>query len=239
MRQGRHDSVPTRLLAQFVGSLAGTGSRARVVRLVTDLSRRVLDAPAVGVLLVDRDGVLATAGSPDDERFAELFARQARAGPVRECYLAGQPVALSHGGALEQGLAGFAAAMDRAGVTVVDVAPLRVHQVVLGALAVFLDTPPTASYQRLRQLVQVVAALGLTTQELRHDLCSATDAIEDLYAALTRRARIEQATGVIAERCQVTIDDAACMIRECAISRQLALHQLADLILTGRNDLFD
>ncbi|WP_249228207.1 GAF and ANTAR domain-containing protein [Kutzneria sp. CA-103260] len=229
----------TRLLARFAGSLAGTCSRAGFVRLVTELPRRVLDVPAVGVLLVDHDGMVVTGGAPDGERFAGLFARQARSGPVSECYRAGSPVVLSYEGALEQGLADLAAEMSRAEVTAVDAAPLRVHQVTIGALAVYLDATPTPSYRRLSQLVQVVAGLGLTAYELRHDLCSATDTIEELAAAIAQRAAIEQATGVMAERWQVTIGDAASMLRECAQARRVPLHELAAQVVAGRNDLFD
>jgi hypothetical protein len=239
VRHSGHDLVRTRLLARFAGALAGAGSRAGYVRLVTELPRRVLDVPAVGVLLVDRDGVVVTGGAPDGERFAGLFARQAWSGPVSECYRAGHPVVLSHDGAVEQGLADLAAEMSRAEVTAVDAAPLRVHQVTIGALAVYLDATPTSSYRRLSQLVQVVAGLGLTAHELRHDLCSATDTVEDLAAAIRRRAAIEQATGIMAERLHVTVGDAATMLWECAQARQVTLHVLAAQVLAGRNDLFD
>jgi transcriptional regulator with GAF, ATPase, and Fis domain len=239
VRQGGRDLVHTRLLARLAGSLAGAGSRAGFVRLVTELPRRVLEVPAVGVLLVDHDGAVVTGGAPDEERFAGLFARQVRPGPVSECYQAGHPVVLSHDSALEQGLDDLAAEMVRAEVTAVDAAPLRVHQVTIGVLAVYRDATPTSSCLRLSQLVQVVAGLGLTAYELRHDLCSATDTVAELTAAITRRAAIEQATGIMAERCQVSVGDAASMLWECAQARQVPLHELATQVLAGRNDLFD
>ncbi|HTI22757.1 MAG TPA: ANTAR domain-containing protein [Kutzneria sp.] len=238
MLQGGHDLVPTRMLARFAGDLAAADSRARFVRVVTDLPRRVLGVPAVGVLLADADGVLVTGGSPDQERFAELFAGQASGGPVLECLRAGQPVVLSRDGALAQGRHDLAAAMSAAGVTAVDAVPLRVRRVVVGAIALFLDTMPSSSFRRRSQLVQVVAALGLTAHELDRDLRATADTVVDLTEAVVRRAKIEQATGVLAERRQVTIDDAASMLREDALVRRLSVHEAALEILAGRNDLF-
>ncbi|MBB5897632.1 ANTAR domain-containing protein [Kutzneria kofuensis] len=231
------DHVPTRSLAQFSEALARAGSLRPLMRLVADRSRTLLGVPAVGVLLHDCTGAPITEGSAADQRFTPLFALQDRPGPSQECYRAGQSVALTYEGAIQEGRSEVAAVMEGCGVAAIEALPLRTHAETsrgetVGALTLFCETQLTSAHRRLRCVVQGMATLGLTAFTLRHDADLATELVERLQDRVRQNAVIAQATGVLAERHRISIAQASELLVTISREYNLPLHQVACDVLT-------
>jgi hypothetical protein len=94
----------------------------------------------------------------------------------------------------------------------------------LGDLAVVLppETPP-----------ETVAAI----QKLLDVIDRLADRTAQLQVALDSRIGIEQAKGILAERMQMTPEQAFHLLRSTARSRRLSLHRLAEAIVSGRDDV--
>ncbi|MFC0436528.1 ANTAR domain-containing protein [Kutzneria buriramensis] len=236
------DHVHARRLAQFTEALARARSIGHFTRLLTDLSRHLLDIPAAGVLLYDRAGVPAVDGSPEDKRFAALFALQAKSGPTQECYHAGQSVVLTHACAVRDDWLDLAAAMTDSGVTAIEAIPLRTYSTstrgeTIGALTLFCEAQTTSAHRRLRHVVQGLANIGLTTVTLRQDASLSVEFAERLRDKVRRNTEIEQAKGMVAGRLRIGIDQASRLLTAVSEEHDLPLHQLAHDVLTGRTDL--
>jgi AmiR/NasT family two-component response regulator len=96
----------------------------------------------------------------------------------------------------------------------------------LGDLAVTVPTttPPEAvdTIERLLGLIDRLA-----------------DRTAQLHVALESRVTIEQAKGILAERMQVSPDEAFNVLRSTARRRRVSMHRLADAIVRGRGEPLD
>ncbi|QUQ72572.1 ANTAR domain-containing protein [Kutzneria sp. CA-103260] len=238
------DHVPTRMLAQFTEALARAGSIAHLTRLLTDMSRTLLEVPAAGVLLYDRAGRPAVDGSPEDKRFAPLFALQAKSGPTLECYHAGQSVVLTRESAIKDGWPDLAAAMGSCGVNAIEAVPLRTYNSAargetVGALTLFCEAQTTVARRRLQYVVQGLANFGLTAVTLRQDASLSTELAGKLRDRVRQNTAIEQAKGLLAGRLRINIAQATALLTAVARDQDLPLHQVAHDVLTGKTDLSD
>jgi hypothetical protein len=236
------DHVHTRRLAQFTEALARAGSTADFTRLLADLSRHLLDIPAAGVLLYDRAGVPTVDGSPEDKRFAALFALQTKSGPTQECYRAGQSVVVTHACAVQDDWLDLAAAMNDSGVTAIEAMPLRTYSMstrgeTIGALTLFCEAQTTPAHRRLRHVVQGLANIGLTTVTLRQDASLSVEFAARLRDKVRQNTEIEQAKGMLAGRLRISIDQASNLLTAVSAEHNLPLHQLARDVLAGKTDL--
>jgi ANTAR domain-containing protein len=93
----------------------------------------------------------------------------------------------------------------------------------LGDLAVVLppETPP-AAVAGIEKLLAVIDRLA--------------DRTAQLHVAHDSRVAIEQAKGILAERMQMTPEEAFHLLRSTARRRRLSLHRLAEAIVNGRDD---
>ena len=78
---------------------------------------------------------------------------------------------------------------------------------------------------------EMLAALEALPQRLRDDDAQAT--IRHLRTALESRIVIEQAKGVLAERFQISIDDAFKLLRDAARTSRTPLHHLARTVISN------
>ncbi len=200
--------------------------------VLTQRCVEVLGVSAAGLLLADGRRVLqVVAASSERTRLLELFQVQTDQGPCMDCFATGQPVSESNlptAGRWPR----FSAAAAEVGFAAVHALPMRLRSEVIGALNLFTVEPGAlnASTLRVGQALADVATIGLLQQRAvqRRDTLT-----EQLQTALNSRVVIEQAKGILAERLQVTLDQAFVLLRQGARSHNRRLSDLAYAIVTG------
>lgn len=208
-----------------------------VIGLLDLLAHRVvelLDVTACGVVLVDHHGTLnLVAASTEEARLLELSELQNDEGPCLDAYRTGAPVS-------EEDLAAdgddrwprFAPAAREAGFTSVHALPLRLREVVIGAMNLFgtatgrLDGESLA----LGQAMADVATIGILHERAVRQYESVAG---QLQSALDSRIVIEQAKGVLAERLTISVDDAFTVLRAHARSTNRKLRAVAEDVVAG------
>jgi ANTAR domain/GAF domain len=188
---------------------------------------QLLDVEAAGLMLADQRGQLhATAASSENARLLELFELQGDAGPCLDAYRTGAAVVNADLQANQQRWPQFAEAAQLTGFLSVHALPLRLRGTVIGALNLFCAGPAALSDEDVRtgQALADVATIGILAQRNLHQAELLTS---QLQQALNSRVTIEQAKGVLAERRQITVDQAFDVLRSHARSHNLRLSDLA------------
>jgi hypothetical protein len=187
----------------------------------------LLDVAAAGLVLADQSGSLVTVAASDERaRLLELFEAKNDEGPCRDCYrlrTAVVNVDLEHARARWPRFAPQAIA---AGFSSANALPLRLRDQVVGSLNLFHAAPGGLGGEQLwlAQALADAATIGILQQRtIRHGEV----ATAQLQAALTSRIIIEQAKGVLAERLQMSTDDAFGVLRTAARSRNRLLSEVA------------
>ena len=194
---------------------------------------QLLNVDAAGLMLADYRGQLhATAASTENARLLELFELQADAGPCLDCYRTGAQVVNADLEANQQRWPRFAEAAQAAGFVSVHALPLRLRATIIGALNLFVAHPGDLSDADVRtgQALADVATIGILAQRSLHQAELLTT---QLQQALHSRVTIEQAKGVLAERRQITVDQAFTLLRAYARSYNLHLSDLARDVADG------
>jgi transcriptional regulator with GAF, ATPase, and Fis domain len=203
------------------------------LQVVASRCVELLDVAAAGLVLADAAGSLVTVAASDERaRLLELFEIQNDEGPCRDCYRLGAAVVnVDLDGALEA-WPQFAPQAIAAGFGSANALPLRLRSQVIGSLNLFHSRPGglDSEHLRLAQALADAATIGILQQRtIRHGEVVAGQ----LQAALTSRIVIEQAKGVLAERLQISTDDAFTVLRTAARSRNRLLSELAGDIANG------
>ncbi|WP_055697502.1 MULTISPECIES: GAF and ANTAR domain-containing protein [Streptomyces] len=189
---------------------------------------------ASGVLLPDgqsRPAVLAASG-PGARRLeqAELDLAQ---GPCLDALRTGKPAAdlpLAHPHCRTR-WPRFCPKALAAGYTAATALPLQLHNQTLGVLNLFHQHRALGPGQlRTSRILAHAAALGLARHRALADLRARNRQLE---TALDSRVLIEQTKGLLAERLDLTPDNAFDLLRRHARSHQMKITDLARLILTG------
>lgn len=187
----------------------------------------LLDVAAAGLVLADHSGSLVTVAASDERALVlELFEVQNDEGPCRDCYRLGKAVVnVDLDGARER-WPRFAAQAVAAGFCTADALPLRLRSQAIGSLNVFHARPGGLGGQQLRlaQALADAATIGILQQRT---IRQGEVVAGQLQAALTSRVVIEQAKGVLAERLQLSTDEAFRVLRAAARSRNRLLSDLA------------
>jgi GAF domain-containing protein len=206
-----------------------------VIEVLTQLTSRsveLLEAAAAGILLADTDGHLRVIGASTEQvGLLELFQIQNDEGPCLDCF---------HNGAVVIGadLRGsspwpsFAAESIRSGFPSVCAVPLRLKDMILGCLNLFIAEPVALSPAEvaLAQALADVASIAIV-----QDMATREAAIREghLQHALNSRIVIEQAKGMIAERAGVDMDDAFARMRAFARNNNRGLTEVAEALVAG------
>ncbi len=198
----------------------------------------LLDVAAVGILLADVHGTLQTIAASDEHtRLLELFALQNNQGPCVDCYRNGTArtnIDLS-GPRAGAGWPQFAARARETGFVAANALPLRLRGRVIGAVALFQTDPDplSAGDITLAQALADVATIAILQQRTAtHGEVERTQ----LQYALTSRFVLEQVKGILAERWQVSVDEAFGTFRSYARAHNLQLARLACAIAGGTFD---
>ena len=197
----------------------------------------LLDVSAAGLVLADQGGSLRVVAASDEQaRVLELFEVQNDEGPCRDCYRLGAAVVNVN---LDQAAGRWPRFAPRAiagGFGSANALPLRLRSQVVGSLNLFhAGHAGLASAElRLAQALADAATIGILQQRT---IRQSEVVARQLQAALTSRIVIEQAKGVVAERLQVSTDDAFGVLRAAARSHNLLLSDLARQVASGTADI--
>ena len=194
---------------------------------------QLLDVDAAGLMLADQHGQLhATAASTESARLLELFELQADAGPCMDAFRTGAQVVNADLAASQERWPRFAEAAQATGFVSVHALPLRLRATIIGALNLFCARTGVLSDADVRtgQALADVATISILAQR---SLQQAELLSGQLQQALNSRVTIEQAKGVLAERRQITVDEAFALLRAYARNHNLHLSGLAREVADG------
>jgi GAF domain-containing protein len=192
----------------------------------------LLAADAAGLLLADSQGTLqVVASSQENARVMELLQLQANQGPCMECFRTGAPVSVPD---LADGAGRWpvfvAALAERRAYRSVHALPLRLRGEAIGAMNLFHGQPgalPDADLA-VGQALADVATIGILQERAirRSDVITA-----QLQAALNSRVIIEQAKGVLAQRGNLSMDEAFDRLRRYARNHNARLSEVARKVI--------
>ncbi len=191
----------------------------------------VSQTAAVGLLLADHDGRLQhMASSQESARLLELFVLQNAEGPCRECYTTGQAVVVADLLDTEGRWPAFTQRATEAGFRSVCAIPMRHNQLTIGVLNLFNTEPDSFDPQDVRvvQALAHIATIGLLQERAVRSSVLMT---EQLQGALNTRIVIEQAKGILAEKCSLSVDDAFTRLRRYVRNNGLSLSAVARTIV--------
>jgi GAF domain-containing protein len=230
-------AVRETLLAQTFVQLADSlVDEFDLIELLTVLSHRcvaLFDAGAAGILLGDQRGSLqVVAASTEQARLLELFQLQSDEGPCLECFSSGAAIAVDDLQTVDRWPLFTHEALE-AGYHAVHAFPLRLRDIVIGTLNIFMNEPVAFKAEDL-QLCQALADVA-TIAILQHQAVKAAENVNgQLQQALDSRIAIEQAKGILAERFHVEMDDAFSQLRAFARSSNQKLSIVAEDVVGGR-----
>ena len=206
-----------------------------VIDLLTTLTSRcveLLGAAAAGVLLADDDGTLRVIGASTEQvSLLELFQVQNEEGPCLDSYTSGRVVIntdITVGSAWPK----FSVESVAAGFPSVCAVPLRLKQVILGCLNLFMAEPVGLSDAdvALAQALADVASIAIVQDQATRESVIRENRLHD---AMQSRIVIEQAKGMIAERGRVDMDAAFRRLRAYARNNNRGLTEVAHAIASG------
>lgn len=198
---------------------------------LVDTSVSLLDSEAGGLLLADEFGTLTLVASTSEESsLVELLQLESGQGPCMEAFRTGEIVEVvdlstDHGvwpdfrkGALEQGFRSVLAV------------PLRLRNETIGTLNLFRPTvgPMIPADIAIARGLADIATIGIIQERAVRE---SDIARQQLQHALNSRVIIEQAKGVIAQLHGVSMDEAFRTLREYSRNNQVALRDVADLVV--------
>ena len=210
-----------------------------VVDLLHTLAQRcveIFDVQAAGIMLGDQHGDLrSAAASAEHAWLLDLFESQREAGPGVECFRTGQPVINAQVDTPRW--PHLREVAREAGLTSLDVLPLRLRGEIIGTLNLFHSGSGTLSDAEM-QLGQALADIStlsiLSHRSLREDELLAGQ----LQDALTSRVTIEQAKGVLSGRLRMPMGEAFAVMRDHARTHRERLSVVARRITEGDEALF-
>jgi GAF domain-containing protein len=203
---------------------------ARLAGHCTDL----LSVDAVGVVMADARGVLRTmSASAEDLGRLDLFQVQRDEGPSVDCFHSGEPVTAED---LRRGARWpdyTAQALD-AGYVSVHVLPLRLDGQAIGAVSLLnryshaLPDEDIAVAQGMSDVAALTLVHWPAEPRRPHDL------LTSLQAAVSAKASVELAKGLIAEYAGVSLTEAVDLVRHHARKKGQSLTAVARELAEGR-----
>jgi GAF domain-containing protein len=202
------------------------------LHLLSERAASLVDAAAVGIVLADPRGRLEfMAGSNENVKLLELFQLQNHEGPCLEAFRTAQPVINVDLGAAGDRWPRFAPRATALGFHAVHAFPLRLRQLVIGAMNVFGATKGGDFQDTDVTVMQALADVASIALIQERAIRRAEVLSEQLQGALNSRIVIEQAKGAVAQARDISVDDAFARIRSYARLRQLQLTDVAHTIV--------
>jgi GAF domain-containing protein len=208
-----------------------------LLHVLTTRCVELLEVQAAGLMLSDLDGHLrVSASSSQAARLVELFELQHDEGPCLDCHRTGEQVTESDLATADQRWPRFAQRAVATGYRSVQSFPMRLRGEVLGAMNLFGTEPEilTQDQLALAQAFTDIATISIVQDRLTRDRSLLAEQLEQ---ALTSRVVIERATGIVAGRLTMDVDQAFALMRAGCRRRNRRLTDLAHDIVSGAVDV--
>ncbi|HUQ62205.1 MAG TPA: GAF and ANTAR domain-containing protein [Acidimicrobiales bacterium] len=226
----------SRTFVELADTLVDDFDVVELLTLLVNRSVELFDAAAGGLVLADEGGRLRLMASTSEaSHVVEVFAVQANEGPCLDCWRSGEPVLVDDLNAATERWPGFVPFAIESGFAAAHAVPLRLRGEMLGALALFRsDTGGlgSADLAAAQALADVAAIAIIQSRAVR----SAKLVAEQLQTALLSRVAIEQAKGMLAERCEVDVDRAFALMRNYSRTNRRRLSEVASDMVRGTLD---
>lgn len=206
-------------------------------RLVTGCVE-LLDVDAAAVMMADARGSLRTmAASRDEAAFLELLQLQTGTGPCVDSYRTGLAVAIPDIAREWERWPQLVSAAAQVGFRSVHTVPLRLHARIIGAVNLF-RTPAGDLPDEHRDLAQSLAdAAALALVHWSYEPLTPDDILTRVQAAITAKAILETAKGMVAEYAGVSIAEASAVLHDHARRNHTRLTDIAWELTTRTIDL--
>jgi GAF domain-containing protein len=221
----------TATLVRLADTLVDDFDLVVVLNELTTDCVRLLNVTAAGLLLADTANTLhVVAASSEQTRLLELVQLQREQGPCLDCFHYGVPVSANDLTAELGRWPLFVAAALATGYQSVHALPLRLRDRVIGALNLFSAEPGhlTPEATTLGQALADMATISILQERA---LRAGEHTANQLQEALVSRVALEQAKGVLAERGDVSMDDAFVLLRKYARDHNLRLRDVSQRII--------
>jgi GAF domain-containing protein len=227
------DSRAWRAFVSVADTLVADFDIIEFLAMVTEYGVELLGVSACGILLADPGGSLnLVAASTEQARILELSQLQNDEGPCLDAYRTMTTVTCPDLATAGGQWPAFAPAALAAGFTAVHAMPMRLREQAVGAFNLFSAVPGglDGETRELGQALADVATIGILHERAirRQEVVT-----EQLQVALNSRIAIEQAKGVLAERLQLSIDDAFTTLRRYARVNNRKLAEVAGAVAAG------
>jgi transcriptional regulator with GAF, ATPase, and Fis domain len=229
------DSLETKLLRSFVelsGAVLQDFDIAEYLHLLTQRASELLDVAEAGLMLATGTTLQVMASSSERARHLELFQLHNEDGPCLDCFRGGTAVIVEDLAAERQQWPLFVPAALDAGFASVHALPLRRSDERIGVLGLLGNNPGRLGESDL-MAGQTMADLATIAILQQRDMQRALTTTEQLQTALASRIVIEQAKGILSERCGIGVDDSFQQLRSYARTHNRRLHDVAQELLQG------
>ena len=227
------ESSLARTLVELSDALVEEFDVVDLLVLLADRCVEVLDVQAAGIMLAGPDGALRVmASSSEAMRFLEQFEVQTQEGPCFDAYRTGQAVVNQDLDAGSDRWPRFAPEAVDAGFHSAHALPLHLRGSVIGALNLFRTDVGKMEPADLdvAQAFADVATMAILQQRAASD---AQVLPLQLAHALNSRAMLEQATGMLAERFNLDMEQSFTTLRNHAHKHGLRLSDVAESVING------
>ncbi len=228
------ETLLTETFVELADTLVADFDVVEILTLLADRCVEVFDVHAAGIMLAAPDGDLRViASSSEAMRVLELFEVQSAQGPCYDAFHTGVAVAVGDLRELSGRWPRFAVEALEAGFASVHALPMHLRGHVIGALNLFnveRGAISTADITAMQALADVATIAVLSHRAV----LEAQVVNEQLTHALNSRVVIEQAKGMVAERCQIGIDQAFNRMRFHARNHNRRLADVASDVITGQ-----
>lgn len=208
-----------------------------LLHVLTDRCVEILDVQAAALVLAEPGGSLrVSASSSQGVRLLELFQLQHDEGPCLDAYRSGRQVTESDFRTSGPRWPRFSPRAVEAGYLSVQSLPMRLHGEVLGAINLFGVRPGllTTDQLALAQAFTDTATISIVQDRLTRERLVLNEQLEH---ALTSRVAIERATGIVAGRLTLDVDQAFALLRSVCRRQNQRLSALAQDVVTGAVDV--
>ena len=229
----------SRVFVELADTLVADFDVIEFLHMLTERCSDLLKVDAAGILLTDQqDSLQLVAASTLEVKQLELFQLQSDQGPCLDCFTTGEPVSCADLRAAPQRWPVFAAAAAEAGFVAVHALPMRLRERVIGALNLFNAAPSELDETTIAlcRAFADVATIGILSERAagEQNLLS-----QQLQTALNTRIIIEQAKGLLAERRDMSMDEAFTTLRGYARDNGRKLTEVALALIDGDDSIAD
>lgn len=229
----------SRVFVELADTLVADFDVIEFLHTLTERCTDLLQVDATGILLTDQqDSLQLVAASTLEVKQLELFQLQSDQGPCVDCFTTGEPVSCADLRAVPQRWPDFASAAAEAGFVAVHALPMRLRQRVIGALNLFNAAPVDLDETTIAvcRAFADVATIGILSERAAREQNLLS---QQLQAALNTRIIIEQAKGLLAERRDLSMDQAFITLRAYARSNGRKLTDVALALIEGDESIAD